>query len=312
MLNPSRDFGERVYASAGVAVQEPRTVVEVESDDKLSVTGQSAEESKVFAKTILDRYRLGGAKINVLSVPPRHAGLGSTTQLSLSIAVGIASVYDLNVRPVELATVLGRGKQSAVGTYAFQYGGFVVEGGYAQQTVFPPLLFRYSFPEDWWFLIIIPESRSLDETQETKVFENLPIPQEKLVYEACYRLLLGMAPAILENNITTFGENLIKLQKIVGAMFSKAQGGVFQRDSAPIIKKLEEMGAVGLGQSSWGPAVYGLFDAKKSQTLRVLLKREILREASIKESNGGLRGYSDLGEIYLTQADDKGACAIKG
>jgi predicted sugar kinase len=120
-----------------------------------------------------------------------------------------------------------------------------------------------------------------------------------------------MAPAILENNITAFGENLIKLQKVVGAMFSKAQGGVFQRDSAPIIKKLEEMGAVGLGQSSWGPAVYGLFDPKKSQTLRVLLKKEILHEGSIDESNGGLHGSSDLGEVYLTRVDNRGARTVK-
>jgi beta-ribofuranosylaminobenzene 5'-phosphate synthase len=311
ILNPSRGVGERAYASAGVAVREPRTIVEVESDDKLSVTGSSAEESRAFARRILDRYKLKGAKINVLSTPPRHAGLGSTTQLSLSIAMSITKLHGLNVQPVELATLLGRGKQSAIGTYAFQEGGFIVEGGWAVKTVFPPLLFRYSFPEDWPFLIIVPESRSLDEKQEISVFEKLPAPQEKLVYEASYRLLLGMAPAILEKNVVAFGENLVKLQEVVGAMFSKAQGGVYQPDSAPLIKRLKEIGAVGVGQSSWGPAVYGLFDPKRSQAVEDLLKREIISKGSVKESDGNLYGSSDLGEVYFTRADNKGAVATR-
>jgi len=311
ILNPSRAVGERVYASAGLALQEPRTIVEIESDDELSVAGSSAEESRVFARRILDRYGLKGAKINVLSVPPRHAGVGSTTQLSLSIAVGIAKLHGLNVQPVELAAVLGRGKQSAIGTYAFQHGGFIVEGGWAEKTIFPPLLFRYPFPEDWRFLIIIPKSRSLDEKQEVKVFEKLPAPQEKLVYEACYRLLLGMAPAILEEDITAFGHNLVKLQEVVGAMFSEAQGGVYQPESAPLIKKLKEIGAVGVGQSSWGPAVYGLFDPKKSQAVKDLLARKIISERSLKESDGSLYGSSDLGEVYFTRADNRGAIATR-
>jgi beta-ribofuranosylaminobenzene 5'-phosphate synthase len=311
ILNPSLGVAERRYASAGVAVQAPRTIVEVESDRVLSVAGLFTEESAVFARKILNHYELSGAKITVLSAPPRHAGLGSTTQLSLSIAVGLTRLHGLNVQPVELATVLGLGKQSAIGTYAFQHGGFIVEGGWAEKTIFPPLLFRYSFPEDWQFLIIIPKNRGFDEKEEAKAFENLPTPSEDLVYEACYRLLLGMAPAILEENITAFGENLIKLQEVVGAMFSKVQGGVYQPDSVPLIEKLRETGAAGYGQSSWGPAVYGLFDPQKSQTLRVLLKREILHEGSIDESNGSLHGSSDLGEVHLTRVDNRGARTVK-
>jgi beta-ribofuranosylaminobenzene 5'-phosphate synthase len=311
ILSPSRGFGERVYASAGVAVQEPRTIVEVESCNELSVTGPSAQECKVFAGRVIDRYRLSGAKVKIVSGPPRHAGLGSTTQLSLSIGLGITKLHGLNILPVELAVALGRGKQSAIGTYAFERGGFIVEGGWADKTVFPPLLFRYSFPRDWMFLIIVPESRSLDEKQEVKTFEKLPIPREKLVHEACYRLLLGMAPAILEENIVAFGENLIKLQEAVGAMFFKAQGGVYQPDSAPLVKKLKEMGAIGFGQSSWGPAVYGLFDPKRSQPVKDLLKSKILSEGSIRESDGSLCGSSDLGEVYFTGADNKGAVATR-
>ncbi|MBK5190331.1 MAG: hypothetical protein JJE19_02390 [Methanosarcinales archaeon] len=307
ILNPTPGIGDRLYASVGVGIAEPRTVVEVEPADELRVSGLSADECRSFVTRILDHYKLNGAKIDVRSVPPRHAGLGSTTQLSLSIATGITKAYGLDVRPVELARVLGRGKQSATGTYAFQQGGFIVEGGWGDNTTFPPLLFNYDLPEDWSFLIVIPESRSFDETQELEVFEKLPTPQEKLVYEACYRILLGMAPAVVEKNIRAFGVNLTKLQEVVGAMFSEAQGGVFQPHSAPLIEKLREMGAIGVGQSSWGPAVYALFDPERRETIERVLKEEILYGDSIKESGGTMYGVSEWGEVYFTQADNKGA-----
>lgn len=307
ILNPTPGIGDRLYASVGVGIAEPRTVVEVEPADELRVSGLSADECKSFVTRILDYYKLNGAKIDVRSVPPRHAGLGSTTQLSLSIATGITKAYGLDVRPVELARVLGRGKQSATGTYAFQQGGFIVEGGWGDNTTFPPLLFNYHFPEDWSFLIVIPESRSFDETQELEVFEKLPTPQEKLVYEACYRVLLGMAPAVVEKNIRAFGVNLTKLQEVVGAMFSQAQGGVFQPHSAPLIEKLREMGAIGVGQSSWGPAVYALFDPEKRETIARVLKEETLYGDSITESGGTMYGVSTWGEVYFTHADNKGA-----
>ena len=107
ILNPTPGIGDRLYASVGVGIAEPRTVVEVEPADELRVSGLSANECKSFVTRILDYYKLKGAKIDVRSVPPRHAGLGSTTQLSLSIATGITKAYGLDVRPVELARVLG-------------------------------------------------------------------------------------------------------------------------------------------------------------------------------------------------------------
>ncbi|MBA5942503.1 MAG: GHMP kinase [Methanophagales archaeon] len=311
ILNPARcTEGGRLYASVGVCIEEPRTVVEVEPADELHVIGHSVGESTSFARRILRHYRLKGAKVNVRSLPPRHAGLGSTTQLSLSIASGITKAYGLNVQPVELAMVLGRGKQSAIGTYAFQHGGFIVEGGWGEGD-FPPLLFNYDFPVDWSFLIFVPEYRSFDETEELEVFEKLPAPHETLVYEACYRVLLGMAPAILEKNIRAFGANLTRLQEVVGAMFSDAQGGVFQSYSAPLIERMRKMGAIGLGQSSWGPAVYALFGPEKRDAIERILRKELLYEDSMREADGTIYGVSEWGEVYFTQADNNGAVIEK-
>jgi beta-ribofuranosylaminobenzene 5'-phosphate synthase len=307
ILNPSHGVKERLYGSVGVGVEEPRTIVEVEQANDIYVASPFISETKLITKKIISHYKLSGARVNVLSAPRRHTGLGSTTQISLSVATGITRAYGLDAQPVELASVLGRGEQSATGTYVFQLGGFVAEGGWGEKTRFPPLLFRHTFPEDWRFLIVVPEARSFDEKQEQEAFEKLPEADEKLVHEASYRVLLGMAPAVAEKDIQAFGVNLTKLQEIVGAMFSKAQGGVFQPHSAPLIEKLKVMGAIGVGQSSWGPAVYALFDAETGKSVEALLRREILYNGSARQLGGSLCGTSKWGEIYFTKADNRGA-----
>jgi beta-ribofuranosylaminobenzene 5'-phosphate synthase len=205
-----------------------------------------------------------------------------------------------------LATILGRGKQSATGTYVFQQGGFVVEGGWAEKTVFPPLISSCPFPENWRFLVIVPTAKGLDETQENEAFEKMRPLGTDLVNEACFRVLLGMVPAVLERNIQAFGENLTKLQELVGKMFSQVQGGVFRPDSAPLIQKLKDIGAAGVGQSSWGPAVYALFDDEKNKPVEKLLRKKILHNATIREKTGSLCGDSEWGKIYFTRADNKG------
>jgi beta-ribofuranosylaminobenzene 5'-phosphate synthase len=307
ILNPTRGVDRRLYGCLGVGVETPRTIVEVEQASDVYLAAPFAKDYRPVMKKILSHYKLNGARVNVISTPRPHTGLGSTTQLSLSIAAGITRAYGIDAKLIELASILGRGEQSAIGTYVFEYGGFVAEGGWGKKTDFPPLLFRYSFPEEWRFLIVVPESRSLDETQEKKIFEKLPVAEDVLVYEACYRLLLGIAPAIVERDIQAFGASLSRLQEIVGTMFSKAQGGVFQPHSAPIIERLKTMGAVAVGQSSWGPAVYAIFDADTGKSVEAFLVREILDNSSVKHFGASLYGVSKWGEIYFTQADNRGA-----
>jgi beta-ribofuranosylaminobenzene 5'-phosphate synthase len=54
-----------------------------------------------------------------------------------------------------------------------------------------------------------------------------------------------------------FGEALTEIQRILGNYFSEVQGGVFYSNEA--VELLEKLGAKGVGQSSWGPAAYGLY-----------------------------------------------------
>ena len=43
-------------------------------------------------------------------------------------------------------------------------------------------------------------------------------------------------------------------------MFAARQGGVFHPRAAPVVEALEALGVGAVGQSSWGPTVYGIVD----------------------------------------------------
>jgi len=62
-----------------------------------------------------------------------------------------------------------------------------------------------------------------------------------------------------EADLAEFGAALSEVQRVTGGWFADAQGGVFAPgQSGALVERLREWGATGVGQSSWGPAVYGL------------------------------------------------------
>ena len=74
-----------------------------------------------------------------------------------------------------------------------------------------------------------------------------------------------------------FGKALTEIQTINGRWFAPAQGGTFAPGpSETIVRRMAEWGACGVGQSSWGPAVYGITSgedaaARLAEHVRALL-----------------------------------------
>jgi len=71
-------------------------------------------------------------------------------------------------------------------------------------------------------------------------------------------VLTALLPALVERDLAEFGAALTALQRLVGDAFAPAQGGTFHPRSAALVEALLRHGAAGAGQSSWGPAVYGI------------------------------------------------------
>jgi beta-RFAP synthase len=94
---------------------------------------------------------------------------------------------------------------------------------------------------------------------EEAAFEHLPLPPEDEAARVAHLILMSLLPALVDDDLPTFGEALSEMQRTTGCWFSSIQGGIYARGaSEELIRLLSERGAVGVGQSSWGPAVYGI------------------------------------------------------
>jgi beta-ribofuranosylaminobenzene 5'-phosphate synthase len=256
----------RSFGGLGAAIPCPSLLLEVAPARGVVAHGPDAERAVDFARRFLEYHQLsGGAGLTVHRAIPSHAGLGSGTQLGLSIARALAELNGLSTDPIELARSVGRGKRSAIGTWTFALGGFIVEGGRRLGSEeMAPLLARFSIPDSWHCVVAVPHgTRGLSGEAETRAFEKLPTPPDGEVERVSHLVLMQLLPALVEGDLRSFGEALSAVQRTTGAWFAAQQGGVFAPGpSERLVRDMAAWGAAGVGQSSWGPAVYGLVESE--------------------------------------------------
>ena len=180
----------RVFGGLGVGIDQPNVVLEAQPSEKLCAIGLETDLVESLARRFLDAYHLKGrfASFNVKQIIPMHVGLGSGTQLALAVATAIVKLFNVKASTQELALVMGRAKRTGVGTTVFEKGGFVVDGGKHVTDItgssegFPPVIFHQPFPEDWMFVVAVPNGKpGLCAGREVSAFESLsPMPVEKV------------------------------------------------------------------------------------------------------------------------------------
>jgi beta-ribofuranosylaminobenzene 5'-phosphate synthase len=96
---------------------------------------------------------------------------------------------------------------------------------------------------------------------ELQAFRELPPPPLREVEHVAHLVLMSLLPALVDGDLEAFGEAISTIQQINGSWFAPAQGGTFASGvSTELIESMREWGAAGVGQSSWGPAVYAITD----------------------------------------------------
>ncbi|HXW97085.1 MAG TPA: beta-ribofuranosylaminobenzene 5'-phosphate synthase family protein [Gemmatimonadales bacterium] len=252
----------RRFGGIGAAVPTPSVLLEATPEEQVTVEGPDAGRAQEFAQRYLASAGVaGGAHLKVLRTIPAHAGLGSGTQLALTVARALAELYDQPPDPLTLARHVGRGQRSAIGTWTFALGGFVLEGGRRPGTeAVAPLISRLPMPAAWRCVVVIPEGApGLSGMAEAEAFRQLPLPEEREVERVAHLVLMQLLPALADADLVSFGAALTEIQRITGGWFAAAQGGAFAPGpSRDLVDRLAEFGALGVGQSSWGPTVYGL------------------------------------------------------
>jgi beta-RFAP synthase len=195
----------------------------------------------------------------VVEAIPAHAGLGSGTKLALAVTAALSALAGESPDPAAMARTAGRGARSAVGLWTFARGGFVVEGGLRPGVAQPaPLLMRHAMPDEWRCVLVIPAAQpGLSGGPEAAAFADLrPDPDRSA--EIAQVVLTALLPALVERDLVEFGAALSRLQRLVGDAFAPVQGGTFHPQAGALVDALLRLGAAGAGQSSWGPAVYGV------------------------------------------------------
>jgi beta-ribofuranosylaminobenzene 5'-phosphate synthase len=273
MLDLGGSLGRR-FGGIGAAVPVPSVLVSARRAPTLTVqagatlgldeaTSQQVGAAHDAARRVLSHYGVAAsaAHVTVHRTIPAHRGLGSGTQIALATARAIAEIYELPRNAAELARATGRARRSAIGTYVFAHGGFIVEGGRRASHDQPaPLLAHIPIPSEWRCVVVIPAAPpGVSGDAETAAFATLALPPAGEAARVAHLALVALLPALVEGDFAGFGAALTEIQQINGRWFAAAQGGPFATGApASLIASLVAAGATGVGQSSWGPAVYAL------------------------------------------------------
>jgi beta-RFAP synthase len=259
----------RKFGGLGLMIDRPVQRLAARPAGEWSAEGPQADRVLGWARSAAGWFGERGEvcrplRIRVEAAAPAHAGLGSGTQLALAAArlvAHFAGVADPSA--ADLAGATGRGKRSGVGLHGFERGGLIVEGGHAtgsdRAATLPPLLTRVELPESWRVLVALPGSGpGLHGKPEAEAFRRLPPFPGAMVDRLCSLVLLGILPAVAEDDLEAFGAALEEIQALVGDSFAPAQGGRYAGPAVEaVVGAFRREGLAGVGQSSWGPAVYG-------------------------------------------------------
>ncbi len=270
----------RRFGGLGAAVPQPSLLLEASPAPRITAEGEDAERAAEFARRFLAHHGLsGGARLHMHRAIPAHSGLGSGTQLGLAVARSLAELFSLPKETAGLARAVSRGERSAIGTWTFARGGFIVEGGRRPGSDnIAPMLVRLPIPASWRCVIAVPRGDpGLSGEAESAAFTQLPPPPEREVERVSHVVLMQLLPALVEGDLPAFGDALSTIQRVTGAWFAPAQGGIFAPGrTATLVAKMADWGAAGVGQSSWGPAVYGLVGTETASRQLAAQARDLL------------------------------------
>ena len=304
----------RIDGGIGLALESPHTLIEAVKTDGIQVKCPDEpafeERIQIAAKKVCDKYGISGVAINVLERPLPHVGLGSATQSLVGMAVATCKLYGIDEPVRELAKLVGRGGTSGIGVGAIQHGGFILDAGHrfrrgdeASKTEYapsgssagmepPPILLRQDFP-DWDILVTVPLGEGASGLREVTLFKVVcPVPLDE-VRHICHIIIMQMLPAVMEKDIEAFGNGMEEFQKLGFKLFEfRAQTKLLH----DCLQFLRENGGVGVGMSSWGPALFSF-----GEDLSELKEKA---DAWLEEHGGG--------KNILTKANNTGMQIVEG
>jgi beta-RFAP synthase len=264
-------FGDpkaRQYGGAGVMIERPGLVLRISPDERFSVDGPLGQRVRSVVERLAARWELAelpACRVHVLAAPPEHVGLGTGTQLALSVTTGLNAFRGgAALDAAQLAALGERGARSAIGTHGFLHGGFLVESGKLAGRHLSPLEFRADLPDAWRFVLVVPaRERGLSGEAEHRAFRELPPVPPAVTAELRREVAEEMIPAAAAGDFARFSQSVYRFGCRAGMCFSGHSPFSSPRIAA-IVESIRAAGVEGVGQSSWGPTVFALVESESS------------------------------------------------
>ena len=259
----------RWFGGLGASAARPTLLVSAAPADTLAADGEDAARAREFARLFLAHHSLrGGALVRVhrslpaarrVSAPGRNWRLRSPARWPNSTAWRAmpARWRARSAEPGAPRSAPGR-SMTAVSSSRAAVARTGDECG--------PLMARVPIPATWRCVVAIPDGPpGISGAGEAEAFARLPAPPERDVERVAHIVLMALLPALADADLAGFGRALSEVQEITGRWFASVQGGTFAPGaSADLVRRLSEWGASGVGQSSWGPAVYGIVEGDEA------------------------------------------------
>ncbi|HML14584.1 MAG TPA: beta-ribofuranosylaminobenzene 5'-phosphate synthase family protein [Xanthobacteraceae bacterium] len=260
----------RRFGGIGLALRGLGTTLTISPAAHMQVEGPEHER----ARNCLDGMRrlldLSGAyRLTIEETVPAHAGLGSGTQIALAVAAGVRRLHDLPLDVARDAIQLGRGLRSGAGIGLFARGGLIVDGGRGADGGPAPVICHMPVPESWGVLVLLdPARQGLHGREEAAAFAALPPLSAEEAAHSCRLVMMKLLPALAERDLANFADAIKELQMRLGDYYAPVQGGgrFTSPDVAAALTLLEREGALGIGQSSWGPTGFAFAPSQSEAT----------------------------------------------
>ena len=146
LIDMNGSYG-RLDGGIGLTIQDPNLILFGETADKgitvdfnenfnfnETIRNECITKITKAAQEVIDFYGVDeGFYFRVDRAYPPHSGLGSGTQIALSTGKLITEHIGQEANGYTLGKITGRGGTSGIGVFAFDYGGFIVDGGHSRK-----------------------------------------------------------------------------------------------------------------------------------------------------------------------------------
>jgi len=289
LLDLTGDLG-RVDGGIGLYLSKPRMIIEA-GQSSITKSNSNTELVRHAVNQLNEHFgRNTHLDVKIIEFYGQHVGLGSSTQLLLSLGKAYCQLNKVSCSVRELATILGRGSTSGIGVAGFERGGFIMDAGHpfgpgknkdnflpsrASSSSPAPVVFQRDFPREWVIEIIVPErGPGLSGEEEVDFFKkNCPISSTES--DSIARIVIScVLPGVIEGDIETFARG-INLLTTLG--FKKREIDNQFNDLKLTLQNLKVItqNTAAIGLSSFGPTLFIIWNTEMKNKYITDVKREI-------------------------------------